>query len=55
MEFLHRFWSWLRRDARARDLQEEMQLHLELKVQEHLAHGVSPETPSARRNSTLET
>lgn len=52
MEFLHRFWSWLRRDARARDLQEEMQLHLELKVQEHLAHGVSPE--DAQRQAQLD-
>jgi predicted permease len=41
MEFVHRFWSWLRRGSRARDLNEEMQLHLELKVQEHLARGMS--------------
>ena len=34
MEFAHRLWSWLRRGIRARDLQEEMQLHLESKVQE---------------------
>ena len=41
MEFPYRLWSWLRRGSRARDLQEEMQLHLELKVQEHLARGMS--------------
>jgi hypothetical protein len=49
MEFVHRFWSWLRREARARDLQEEMQLHLELKMQEHIARGASPE--DARRQA----
>jgi predicted permease len=43
MEFVHRMWSWLRRGARAQDLQEEMQIHLELKVQEHLARGISPD------------
>jgi predicted permease len=42
MEFVHRFWSWLRRGTRARALQEEMQLHLELKVEEHVARGASP-------------
>ena len=43
MEFVHRFWSWLRRGARVRDLQEEMHLHFELKVQEYLARGMSPD------------
>jgi predicted permease len=52
MEFVHRFWSWLRRETRARDLQEEMQLHLELKVQEHIARGLSLE--DARRQAQLE-
>ena len=52
MEFLNRLWSWLRREARARDLQEEIQLHLELKVQEHIANGASPE--DARRQAKLD-
>ena len=52
MELVHRLWSWLRRDARARDLQEEMQLHLELKVQEHIARGTSQE--EARRQAQLD-
>ena len=52
MEFVHRLWSWLRRDARARDLQEEMQLHLELKVQEYIARGASQE--EARRQAQLD-
>src|SRR5215469_1613353 len=52
MEFVHRLWSWLRREARARDLQEEMQLHLELKVQEHIAGGASPR--DARRQAQLD-
>ena len=43
MEFLHRIWSWLRRRARAQDLQEEMQLHLELKAREHMVRGMSPD------------
>src|SRR5215469_14081946 len=52
MEFVNRLWSWLRREARARDLQEEMQLHLELKVQEHIARGASP--TDARRQAHLD-
>src|SRR5215472_8562700 len=52
MEFVHRLWSWLRREARARDLQEEMQLHLELTVQDHIARGMSPR--DARRQAQLE-
>ncbi len=52
MEIAHRLWSWLRRAARARDLQEEMQLHLELKVQEHIARGASQE--EARRQAQLD-
>lgn len=52
MEFVHRLWSWLRREVRARELQEEMQLHLELKVQEHMARGASPE--AAQRNAQLD-
>jgi predicted permease len=43
MEFIHRTWSWLRRRARAKDLQEEMQLHLDLKAREHMARGMSPD------------
>jgi predicted permease len=43
MEFVHRLWSWLRRGQRARELQEEMRLHLESKVQEHIARGMSPD------------
>jgi predicted permease len=43
MEFTHRLRSWLRRETLARDLQEEMQLHLELKAQEHISRGLSPE------------
>ena len=52
MEFLHRFWSWLRRKSRALDLQEEMELHLELKVQEHIARGASEE--DARRQAHVD-
>jgi predicted permease len=52
MEIVHRLWSWLRRAARARDLQEEMQLHLALKVQEHIARGASPE--EARRQAQVD-
>ena len=52
MEFVHRLWSWLRREARARDLQEEMQLHLELKLQDHIARGASQE--EARRQALLD-
>lgn len=52
MEFVHRLWSWLRREARARELREEMQLHLELKVQQHIAHGASPE--DARRQARVD-
>jgi hypothetical protein len=52
MELVHRLWSWLRRDARACDLQEEMRLHLELKVQEHIARGASQE--EARRQAQLD-
>lgn len=47
MEFLHRLWSWFRRDAHARDLEEEIELHLELKRKEHIAHGAS--SKEARR------
>jgi len=43
MEFMHRLGSWFRRRARAQDLREEMQMHLELKVQEHIARGISPD------------
>ena len=52
MEFVHRLWSWLRREVRARDLQEEMQLHLEFKLQEHIARGVSQE--EARRQAQVD-
>jgi predicted permease len=51
MELLHRLWSWLRRDARASDLEEEIELHLELKRQEHIASGASPE--EARHQAQL--
>src|SRR5579859_2810679 len=52
MEFVHRLWSWLRREVRVRDLQEEMQLHLELKLQEHIARGASQE--EARRQAQVD-
>ncbi|HLY43089.1 MAG TPA: ABC transporter permease [Terracidiphilus sp.] len=52
MEFVHRLRSWLRRDANARDLEEEMRLHLELKVQEHIARGTSQK--EARRQARLD-
>ena len=52
MEWLHRFWSWLRRGDRGRDLQEEMHLHFELKVQEHIARGASPD--QARHRARLD-
>jgi hypothetical protein len=52
MEWLHRFWSRLRRGDRGRDLHEEMQLHFELKVQEHIARGASPDR--ARHRARLD-
>ena len=52
MEWMHRLWSWLRRGSRGRDLQAEMQLHFELKVQDHIARGLS--TDQARRQARLE-
>ena len=52
MEFVHRLWSWLRRGERARDLQEEMRLHLESKVREHMARGMSPD--QATRQARLD-
>jgi macrolide transport system ATP-binding/permease protein len=52
MEFVRRLWSWLLREAHSRDLQEEMQLHLELKVQEYVTRGASPEC--ARRQALLD-
>lgn len=52
MEFVHRLWSWLRRESRARDLQEEIELHLELKLQDHIARGASQE--EARRRTQLD-
>jgi predicted permease len=52
MEFVHRVWSWLRRGVRAQDLQEEMRLHLESKVQEQIARGMSPD--HARRQARLD-
>jgi predicted permease len=41
MEILYRVGSWLRRKAHAKDLQEEMTMHLDLKAGEHLARGMS--------------
>ena len=52
MELLHRMWSWLRRGARARELEEEMQLHLEIKAEEHMARGASPQ--QARRRARVD-
>ena len=48
MEIVHRLWSWLRRDARARELEEEMKLHLEFKVREHITRGASQEEARLR-------
>ena len=52
MEFLYRLRSWFRRDAHARDLEEEIELHLELKQKEHMARGASSE--EARRRAQLD-
>ena len=52
MEFWHRLGSWLRRGTLARDLTDEMELHLELKVQEYISAGMSPER--ALRQARLE-
>jgi len=52
MEFVHRLWSWLRREARGRDLMEEIELHLELKTQERIARGASH--AEARRQTGIE-
>jgi macrolide transport system ATP-binding/permease protein len=52
MEFVHRLLSWMRRNSNARDLQEEIELHLELKVQEKIAQGMSKE--EARRHAQID-
>ncbi len=52
MEFMHRLWSRLRRGILARDLAAEMELHLELKTQEYIARGMTPE--QARRQARLD-
>ncbi|KAA6458254.1 ABC transporter permease [Acidobacteria bacterium AB60] len=52
MNLIWRCWSWLRRDALARDLREEMQLHFDLKVQEYVARGDSAD--EARRRARLD-
>ena len=52
MEFLYRIGSWLRRKARAKDLQEEMNLHLFLKASEHMARGMSE--PEAQRQARVD-
>ena len=51
MEFVRRLWSWLSREAHARELQEEMELHLEMKAQEYTARGASPEHARRRHYS----
>jgi predicted permease len=52
MEVLHRFWSWVRRGVRARELEEEMRLHLEMKMREHVERGAAPE--EARRRARVD-
>ena len=52
MEFVHRLWSRLRRRALAQDLDDELELHLELKVQDYIARGMSAER--AQRQARLD-
>src|SRR5882724_5734373 len=52
MQFLRRFWALFRRQHLDRDLQDEMQQHFDLKVQEHIASGMTPE--QARRTARLD-
>jgi predicted permease len=52
MEFLGRLRFLLQRRTLAQNLQEEMNLHLDLKVQEHIAAGMSPE--KAKRQAQLD-
>jgi hypothetical protein len=52
MKFLRRVWFWLRRRDLESDFDEEVRQHLELKVQENIARGMSPE--KASRKARLE-
>src|SRR6266481_887751 len=49
MQFFRRLWFLWRRERLDRDLQEEMQQHLELKMQENLAAGMTED--EARRRA----
>src|SRR5581483_9703339 len=52
MEFIRKLLSWTQRNTNARDLHEEIELHLELKVQEQIARGMSKD--EARRQAQLD-
>jgi putative ABC transport system permease protein len=43
MKLLRRFWAVLRREKVDAEMSEEMHLHLEQRIQEHVATGMSPE------------
>jgi hypothetical protein len=46
-EFVRRLAMLVRRDRFDRDLQDEMRLHLELRQQQHLEQGLTPEDAHA--------
>src|SRR5262245_39326896 len=43
LQFWRRLLFYVRRDRFDRELEEEMNFHLEMKARENLAHGLSPE------------
>src|SRR5260221_13103333 len=51
MQFFRRLWFLWRREGLDRDLQEEMQQHLELKMQENLAAGMTEDEARRRAHS----
>jgi predicted permease len=52
MRLLRHLWYWLRRRELEGDFEEEVRQHLELKIQENIANGMSP--AEARRAARLE-
>src|SRR5215510_14628269 len=52
MNFLRRFWFWVRRRELESGFDEEVRQHLELKIQENIARGMPP--AEAQRRAHLE-
>ena len=52
MQFFRRLWFLWRRERLDYDLQEEIRQHLDLKIQDNLAKGMSPE--EALRTARIE-